>query len=238
MLRDFGLTPESGMLFDMALKAATNPLERLLTQVIRRSATEEYSTLESEISDAIMSGVDSPVVRGLLGRIQSYLGDPRAEANLKLAADAGLHDSMILLASIKQKQGAHDESQRLLGKVLDSPDADGLSRIRALIGLGLEQDATHDLEAQVGQNPSDLLCWLYLASMKRGQGRDAVAAIVKRMFETGIRMPSKSKENSLARSLDTQENTRQLVDEIMSGRINEIIRRASLKRLTDTMQES
>jgi tetratricopeptide (TPR) repeat protein len=238
MLHDFGLTAESGMLFDVALKAAKNPLERLLTQVMRRSATEEYRSLESEISDALRSGVDNPVVRGLLGRIQSYLSDPRAEANLKLAADAGLYDSMILLASMRQKRGAHDESQRLLERVLNSSDADGLSRIRALIGLGLEQDATHQLEAQLEQNPSDLLCWLYLASMKKGQGRDAVTAIVNRMLEAGVRMPSESRDDSLARSLEMQENTRQLVDEIMSGRINEMIRRASLQKLIDTMRES
>ncbi len=244
LLLSFGLVlkqnymiEEANTVFSKASERANTPLELLYVNLVEHVEVEHYTKIMDLIESYLEREEGTPQLYAILGRAQCYAGNQEAKRTLQIAADSRQYDSMILLASMLQKDQDTIQSTKLLQEVLNAEDAKSLDKARSLLGLGKDSEAIETLERFLEDNPLELLGWQILILARQKEGEAAVKTTAKRMFEAGnLERDPNNPEISL-QSIQFDELAKAYAGEVMSGAAAGKIKHQLMVRLVHSLMK-
>ena len=208
-LQTYGLYEEADKHFAIAQEMEEDPKKRFLRKCTSASWKHDYVTLEQEAYSELEKNPKSVEAHAILARLL-HADDQyeSAEEHAQTAAEAGVYDSMVLLASILKRDGNQQGSLLWLMRVIDDPKVSETIRGRAYLGIGNQDKAKESFMEALAKHPGNPVALRFLLALAGRDGNRQEATEVAKLL-AGV-------DQNALRS-ETDRERLQLVDEFVES---------------------
>ncbi|MGQ4912760.1 MAG: tetratricopeptide repeat protein [Candidatus Thorarchaeota archaeon] len=231
-----GLQEKADSHFIQAIELEKNPYRRYIKTCLFYNVRQNYGQLEQESYSHLEDKKVKAIASAVLARLMYADGESQSAAEYaRVAAESGIHDSMVLLGSVLKKEGKAEEANVWLQKVVKDKKAKGTVKARAHLGLGQVEEAKTLLETTLGKSPGNFLALELLLSIA-GRERDTkyatqIAEMILGINKRGHGFQSTSERKAVAQDIVGRamsgESTTHLGSLLMTDLLEEIDARLS-----------